>query len=277
MSQKNIDTTSKTTSREINKYLLVSLGFLLLLAWLLNTPPGLLGKTDAVGYAVCHRISSHSFFLADRPFSLCARCTGQYLGFLWGFSLQIILAKKRVGFPKRFYLMLLGVFTLAYFVDGVNSVLHLYPGLDQWSLYEPINELRLFTGLGMGLVISALLYPLAGQTVWKEYSSEPATRGPREWMIFVGGAVAFGLLILTGNPLVLYPIILLSVAGLILLLVVLYAVIWLLITKKENGIDNWRGLFWWGLAGLISAFVQIMAVDGIRYLLTGTWSGFLDY
>jgi uncharacterized membrane protein len=272
MSQKDIDTTSKTTSREIKKYLLVSLGFLLILAWLLNTPPGLLGKTDAVGYAVCHRISSHSFFLADRPFSLCARCTGQYLGFMWGFSLQVILAKKGFGFPKRFYLMLLGVFLLAYFIDGVNSVLHLYPGLDRWSLYEPINELRLFTGLGMGLVISALLYPLAGQVVWKEFTTEPAIKGDREWIIFIGGAVALGLLILTGNPLVLYPIILLSTAGLLTLLMILYAVIWVLITKKER-----RGLSWWGLAGLISAFVQIITVDGIRYLLTGTWSGFLDY
>jgi len=277
MSQNNTNMTSKTTSRKIKKYLLVCLGFILFLAWLVNTPPGLLGKTDAVGYAVCHRISSHSFFLADRPFSLCARCTGQYLGFLWGFSLQVILAKKRVGFPKPFYLMLLAVFFLAYFVDGVNSVLHLYPGLDRWSLYEPINELRLFTGLGMGLVISALLYPLAGQTVWKEYSLAPAIKGLREWIIFVGGAAAFGLLILTGNPLVLYPIILLSTAGLLFLLMVLYGVIWLLIAKKENSIDNWKELSWWGLAGLISALVQIMAVDAIRYLLTGTWSGFLDY
>jgi len=171
----------------------------------------------------------------------------------------------------------LGVLFLAYFIDGVNSVLHLYPGLDRWSLYEPINELRLFTGLGMGLVISALLYPLAGQTVWKEYTSGSAIRGLLEWIIFVGGAVILGLLILTGNPLVLYPIILLSTAGLLFLLMVLYAVIWLLIAKKENSLDNWGELSWWGLAGLISAFVQIMAVDAIRYLLTGTWSGFLDY
>jgi uncharacterized membrane protein len=277
MSQNNTNMTSETTSRKIKKYLLVCLGFILFLAWLVNTPPGLLGKTDAVGYAVCHRISSHSFFLADRPFSLCARCTGQYLGFLWGFGFQVILAKKRVGFPKPFNLMLLGGFFLAYFIDGVNSVTHLYPGLDRWFLYEPINELRLFTGLGMGLVISALLYPLAGQTVWKKYSLAPAIKGLREWIIFTGGAVVLGLLILTGNPLVLYPIILLSTAGLLFLLMVLYGVIWLLIMKKENSVDNWRGLSWWGLAGLISALVQIMAVDAIRYLLTGTWSGFLDY
>jgi hypothetical protein len=34
--------------------LLIAVG-LLLLGWLLNTPPGIFGKADAVGYAVCHR------------------------------------------------------------------------------------------------------------------------------------------------------------------------------------------------------------------------------
>ena len=129
----------------------------------------------------------------------------------------------------------------------------------------------------MGLVISAILYPLAGQTVWRKYSPEPAIKETCEWIIFVGGAVALGLLILTGNPLVLYPIILLSAAGLFSLLVVVYGVIWLLIMKRENSIDTWKNLTWWGLVGLISALVQIMAVDVMRYLLTGTWSGFLDY
>ena len=277
MAQINTDPPSEDSLRAIKKYILIILGMILFLAWLLNTPPGLLGKTDAVGYAVCHRISSHSYFLADRPFSLCARCTGQYLGFLWGFSVQLFLANNRVGFPRRLYVLLMGIFFLAYFIDGVNSIFHLYPGFVRWSIYEPLNVLRLFTGLGMGLAISSLLYPLAGQTIWKNYSLQPALSRGRDGLILVAGAAVLGLLILTGNPLVLYPIILLSSVGLIFLLMVLYAVIWILISKNENSIDNLRGLSWWGLAGLVSALVQIMAVDGIRFLLTGTWSGFLDY
>ena len=30
---------------------------ILLVVWLILTPPGLLGKADAIGYAVCHRIA----------------------------------------------------------------------------------------------------------------------------------------------------------------------------------------------------------------------------
>ena len=68
---------------QTRKILLIGVFLILLVLWLINTPPGLLGKSDAVGYAVCHRIPSHSFYFGDRPFSLCARCTGQYLGFLF--------------------------------------------------------------------------------------------------------------------------------------------------------------------------------------------------
>ncbi len=264
-------------SRRVRKYLLAGFVGVLFLVWLMNTPPGLLGKTDAIGYAVCHRIGSHSFYLADRPFSLCARCTGQYLGFLWGFAAQIVLAKKRSGFPPRLVLLIMSVFFLLYLLDGLNSILQVYPGLSQWSFYVPANALRLFTGLGMGLVISGIFYPLFGQTIWKEYSLEPAFQEIKGWLILFGGGAFLGGLVLSGNSLLLYPLILLSSAGVLVLLSLLYTVIWVLITKRENHFENWDQLLWWGMAGFCTALVQIMAMDVIRYLLTGTWSGFLDY
>ena len=64
--------------------LVVTAVFLLTLGWLLNTPAGLLGKADAVGYAVCHRIDLRSFNLGERQMPLCARCTGMYLGAVLG-------------------------------------------------------------------------------------------------------------------------------------------------------------------------------------------------
>jgi uncharacterized membrane protein len=264
-------------TRDFRFLILAGMGTVLLLAWLLNTPPGLLGKTDAVGYAVCHRISSHSFYFAERPFSLCARCTGQYLGFLWGFVYQLVIGKSRKGFPRKHALIILSVIVFAYLIDGVNSVLNLYPGLDHLSIYEPMNQLRLFTGLGMGLFIIAIIYPLAGQAVWKQYSLEPVMDENRHWIILSGGAMLLGLMILLNNPLLSYPMILASTAGLVLLLTVLYMVIWLLFTKRENSITSWKELVFWGVGGLITALAQIMAVDLIRFLLTGTWSGFLDY
>lgn len=271
-----IDPGQETRTRR-RLVLLSALGLVLLVSWLVSAPPGLLGKSDAVAYAVCHRIPSHSHYLAERPFSLCARCTGQYLGFLWGFGYQLARAKRRSGFPKKPFLLWLGSLLLLYFIDGVNSVLNLYPGLARFALYPPDNLLRLFTGLGMGLVVSAILYPLANQAIWKESSPQPALADLRDWSWFLAGGLAAGGLILTANPLILYPLILLSTAGLLLLLTVLYTVIWILIRRRENSFHSWQELWGWGLAGSISALLQIMAVDAIRFLLTGTWSGFLDY
>jgi hypothetical protein len=194
-----------------------------------------------------------------------------------GFFLQAVVAKRRFGFPKPSILILLGFIFVLYVLDGSNSLFHLYPGLDHLTIYQPNNILRLFSGLGMGLVISALIYPLAGQTIWDDYSLEPAIKGLPELFLLIGGLLLAGGLILTGNPLILYPLILLSTTGLVILLILLYGIIWLLILKKENSISSGRDLLPWGLAGLSSALIQIMAIDAIRYFLTGTWSGFLEY
>jgi len=259
------------------RYLLVFLLGGLVVTWLINTPPGLLGKSDAIAYAVCHRIGSHSHYFGDRPFSLCARCTGQYLGFIWGFGFQLLVAKKKSGFPSLWTLVLMAVLFIFYLLDGLNSVVHLYPGLDHLSFYQPNNILRLFTGLGFGIVVSAILYPLAGQTVWNETSLLPAIRGPKDWMILLGGMIGIGLLILTGNPILAYPLILISTGSLLLLLTVLYSVIWILLRKRENSFTSWKELIWWGIAGFSSALMQIALIDLVRFILTGTWSGFPEY
>ena len=41
------------------KLFLLAMAFGLVVIWLINTPPGLLGKTDAIAYAICHRIGSN--------------------------------------------------------------------------------------------------------------------------------------------------------------------------------------------------------------------------
>ncbi|MEJ2448269.1 MAG: DUF2085 domain-containing protein [Anaerolineales bacterium] len=263
-------------SSQRRKIILAVLVGLLFGIWLFSTPPGLLGKSDALAYAVCHRIGSHSFYIGGRPFSLCSRCSGQYLGFLWGFSVQLVLAKKKSGFPNRWLLILLGGLALFYVIDGLNSLFWSNPGLENWAVYQPSNSLRLFSGLGMGIAVSAVYYPLMGQTIWKEYSLSKSLGGVRDWAIVLGGGALIGFLVLLENPLLSYYLILLSTAGLLTLLTLLYTVIWILITKMENSFQKTGDLGWWMVAGFGSALLQIALIDGVRYLLTGTWSGYLD-
>lgn len=268
---------SPENKNKLARILILILGSGLVLVWLVNTPPGLLGKSDAVAFAICHRIGSHSFHLGERAFSLCARCSGEYLGFLWGFAFHLLFAKNRYNFPTIKSLLALGVLFLFFVFDGLNSFFHLYPGLEHFSLYTPQNALRLFSGLGMGVLISVILYPLLGQTLFKEQVEEITFTTIRDWLMLIGGAGLIGLLVLADNPLLAYPLILLSTGGLLILLTILYTVIWILILKKENSFENWSQLIWWGVGGFWTAMFQVAVIDLIRFLLTGTWSGFLIY
>jgi len=146
----------------------------ILAGWLLSTPDGLLGKADAVGYAVCHRINLRSFHLGERQLPLCARCTGQYLGAILGMVYLIILGNRRVGRPPWRVIVPLAAVAIFYGIDGLNSYLHLLPNMSRFYLYEPNNTLRLLTGTGLGLGIGVVLVPAFHHTVWTKINLRPS-------------------------------------------------------------------------------------------------------
>lgn len=242
-------------------------------AWLLGTPAGLLGKADAIGYAVCHRIDLRSFHLGTRTLPLCSRCTGIYLGVvltLGGFQLA---GRGRAGaFPGRGVLTAFVVFGALFAVDGVNSYLTFFPGMPH--LYEPSNILRLATGLLAGVSLGTVVHAGFQQNVWKDWRAEPPLRGLRDLAVLLTGAAAVGGLVLSDNPLVLYPLALVSAAGVLLVLSSVYTVLVLIVQGRENRAVSWRDVALPGLLGLALAVAQIGAFDFVRLALTGTWSGF---
>jgi len=245
---------------------------LVLVGWLLNTPAGLMGKADAVGYALCHQIPERSFKINGEPIALCARCTGMYVGAMLAILYQMLLGKRRGGLPDKKHLFVLGAFFLAFAVDGTNSALALFLG--HGPLYEPSNNLRLFTGMGMGLVMASMLLPTFHQTVWDRYDPRPYFQGWGSFLGMVGMGLAAALLILTEKVWVLLPLTYVGVAGIIVLLVMLYSMILLIIFGGENRINRLLQLTPWLLGGFIIAFLHIGSFDFVRYLLTGTWEGF---
>ena len=108
---------------------------LFFVGWLFNTPEGLLGKADAIGYAVCHRIDTRSFHLGDHQMPLCARCSGMYLGAVLGLTYQAITSRRKAGVPPWRVMVFLGIFVLAFILDGANSFFSFFPS--EISLYEP--------------------------------------------------------------------------------------------------------------------------------------------
>lgn len=246
----------------------------LLLTWLMNTPEGLLGKTDAIGYAICHRIDLRSFHLGDRQVAMCARCTGQYLGAMLGLVFQLLRRPRATGRPPWSVIGILGVFALIYALDGLNSYLHLLPGMSRFYVYEPNNTYRLLTGTGLGIGVSVMLVPAFHQTMWKRRDRRAAVDG----LFPLGGLLTLGLildlLVLTENPLILYPLALVSSGGVLVLLTMVYGMVWVMLFRLENRFEKAKELIFPLVAGFTIALLQIAAIDYLRYLLTGTWDGF---
>jgi uncharacterized membrane protein len=86
--------------------------------WFSFTPPGLLGKADAIGYAICHRIDERSFHIHDRQLPLCARCTGEF--YAAGISLLFfgIFSPRKSGMPGWKLGVPLLFFLAAFGIDG---------------------------------------------------------------------------------------------------------------------------------------------------------------
>jgi uncharacterized membrane protein len=261
------------------RYLVPAAALLIIAVWLHNTPPGLFGKLDAIAYAVCHRISQRSFHIGSQQLPLCARCTGMYLAAVAGLVFQIVHSRKKSKFPPWGVSIPLILLAVAFAIDGSNSYLYLIKTVLPGSLsripnlYPPNNTLRLLTGSGMGLGISAILYPAFNQTLWKDAPEQPALTW-KPFLVLLAATLVLDLLVLTGSPIVLYPVAVISTLGVLVLLTMVYTVVWIMLMRQDNTFTR-LGQVWVPLVGgLTIAMLQIYGVDMLRLWLTGTWSGF---
>jgi uncharacterized membrane protein len=269
----NTPLSPKAASARLMPFVVGGLALLAFVSWVLNTPSGLLGKADAIGYAICHRIDLRSFHLGDRQLPLCARCTGIYLGALLGMVTMTALGRARSGgLPRRPVLLALIGFVGLMGIDGVNSYLTFFPGLPH--LYEPQNWLRLITGTLNGLALAGLIYPILNQTLWRDWKDQPVLRGFRELGLLLVLAAVMIALVLSDNPIVLLPLALLSAVGVVALIVALNTTAVLVVSRRENRVVGWTGAIVPLLAGFTLTIVEIGLVDLIRYSIFHTWSGF---
>jgi uncharacterized membrane protein len=259
--------------RKRNQRLLISvciIGIMIASTWYLYTPQGFLEKLDAVGYAVCHRIPSHSFTVNGRPLPLCARCSGMYLAALQGMLVQFLLGRRQGGFPRA-WMIVLGSLGILFIVDGLNSFLAII--LNTIPLYPPQNWIRLVTGWNVGLLIAVLIYPIFSQTVWQNWDTGAILDKKIPTLILTSGSLLIIAGMLSGAAVILYPLAILSVVSVVVILTLIYTVILLMLFKQENRYNHFNELVPVLLGGLLLTFVQIGFFDLVRYLLTKTWSG----
>ncbi|MDO8753893.1 MAG: DUF2085 domain-containing protein [Anaerolineales bacterium] len=247
--------------------------------WMYIAPPGILGKADAIGYAVCHRIDERSFQIGDRQLPLCARCSGTFSAAAVGLIFFAATSRQKSGMPEKKFFLPFALFFLAFAIDGSNSYLYLLKQttgeLTQIpNLYVPNNTLRLLTGSGMGLTMATFLIPAFNQTVWRETNHAPALGTWKQFLSLFGIMFALDLLILTESPIVLYPIALFSALGVLALLTMIFSIVWMMVMRQENAFEHFRQLWLPLLAGLTLALLMILGIDLFRLQLTGTWGGF---
>lgn len=250
--------------------------------WMYIAPPGILGKADAVGYAVCHRIDERSFHIGGPggiQLPLCARCSGTFTAAAVGLTFLAFTARKRSGMPAKKFYIPFAILFLAFAVDGSNSYLYLLKqvtgSLTQIpNLYIPNNTLRLFTGTGMGLTMAAFLFPAFNQTVWRDLDPAPVIGTWKHFLVLIGILFVIDLTILTEWPVFLYPIALIGPLGTLALLTMIFTMVWLMIMKQDNRFANFRELWLPLLAGFTLTLLMILAIDLFRLQLTGTWGAF---
>ena len=272
-------TTTQTRITSLTRWLVPIAALIAFSVWFYITPPGLLGKADGIGYAICHRIDERSFHIGGRQLPLCARCTGEF--YAAGISLLFfaIVSPKRMGMPGWKLGAPLILFFLAFGIDGTNSYLYLLKttaggALDNIpNLYIPNNTLRLLTGSGMGIALAAILYPAFNQSVWKDVVSERVL----DWKklgILIGIILLIDLAVLSESEIVLYPVAILSVMGVLALLIIVFSIVWIMLMRQENMFTSLKEMWMPFLAGTTLAFLMLTAIDLLRLRLTGTWGGF---
>ena len=93
---------------------------------------------------ICHQYPTRSLWITNRPFALCSRCFGGYLGL--GLSFFIIHSSHK--YIKRFLIGLIMI--LPGIIDGLFQLL---------TTYESINITRLITGIIGGIGFFLIIYP----------------------------------------------------------------------------------------------------------------------
>jgi len=139
--------------------------------------------TRSVLHGLCAQRPSHSFTVGGELLPFDARMTGIYAGTLWAWG--IFAVRRRVlaaGTPSWSVIALLTAAVVAMALDGFNALL---VDLQLWHPYEPVNEVRLLTGFGMGVGIASLQVWLLGGTLWKLAHRRPSWDRPAElwWMV----------------------------------------------------------------------------------------------
>lgn len=209
----------RTGAPEPPRWILYSLAvaYLVALGVLVFLPGGtLIERLRALDSGICAQLPTHSFYPGGERLPLCARNTGIYLSFAIGvISLFARGLGRAARMPKGWVALVLlaGIGLMG--IDGVNS---LFLDLGLPHLYQPSNLLRLATGLLTGTAMAAFLMPVVNGILWRDYDGRAAYGSFRYLGLLAPALVLAFFAAATQWAWLLYPIALLSSAGVVVAL-----------------------------------------------------------
>ncbi len=222
-------------------------------------------KFRAVVHGLCAQRPSHSYALGgiDLPFD--ARMTGIYGGAL--VCLLFLFARGRgraVRLPAPTILAALGLFVALLGLDGLNSTLQDF-GLPY--LYEPRNDVRLLTGLLMGITLGIALAYMLNLTLWTRFSAAPLLAGWREFAALLALCDGAFLLIASGWGWLYLPLALALVGGATLVVLLLALTTLTLLRGQENRAERPRDIAGSASVALLLGYIVMAAIALGRWYL----------
>lgn len=232
-------------------------------------PQGFWAKLSAIGYSVCHQIPERSFSTHTHQFPLCSRCTGMYLGALLSLLFHFFRGRQS-KFPPPALLAVLAAVFLAFALDGLNSFAQAFFPLT--TFYQTTNLIRLITGFGAGICIGAVLGPVFNQSVWSDNEPSAALDSFPRLLGLVAACALLGWAVYAGPDWLKAPLAVLAALTIVLVLTLAYTVLAVMLLNRANRYESWRDLRLPLAVGLCAALAQILLLDVLRLLLTGTWA-----
>ena len=251
MAQKSLVEATYKTPRPWKTGLLALLYLGLLAALVFLPGTSVLDRLRWLDSGICAQLPSHSFYPGGERLPLCARNTGIYLGFIITLITFYATGRGRAQqLPSWPIIVVLALGIVALAVDGFNSFF-LDLGLNH--LYQPHNLLRLATGLATGLALASLGLPFLNRLLWREYKEQRSISSWGGLVLLLPGVILSFFAVASQNGLVLYPIALLSTAGILTVLSSVNLIVVVAVSKRDQTFERYRELLvFFGLALLLT-------------------------
>lgn len=246
-------------------WLLIALGvaYIVVLAGLAFLPgASLMDRLRALDGGVCAQLPTHSYFPDNDQLPLCARCTGMYLGFACTFLFLWARGRLRSAeLPGKWVAIILGLAVLFLAEDGFNS---LFNDLGLPHLYQPLNWLRLATGFGTGAAMAAFIIPVANTLIWRHEDERSSFASLRQLALLVPVLLLAFAAVNSQTSILLYPIAVLSTAGLVMALSLVNTVFILGIGNRAGHYATVRQFFPMYTVAVVLAVIELMALFAVK-------------